>query len=192
MSQPVYLVRHGQSEWNVLRRTQGKIAHPRLTPLGRDQAAGAAAVIAADLLPESGSVARIISSDLVRAVETAAILAERLGCEVTLDRRLREQDLGALEGRSYDEMSAAAAAADRNDSTSSAGGGESLMDVYERMSAVLKEIRPGEVTVIVSHGDAISAALAHVRGVLPHVADRVVVSNGAVARIDAGLAWLAE
>jgi hypothetical protein len=34
VTHPVYLVRHGQSEWNVLRSTQGQTSHPRLTSLG--------------------------------------------------------------------------------------------------------------------------------------------------------------
>ena len=46
---PVYLVRHGQSEWNVLRLTQGQTPHPRLTGLGREQAARAAELIASDM-----------------------------------------------------------------------------------------------------------------------------------------------
>ena len=44
----IYLVRHGQSEWNLLRRTQGQIPHPQLTDLGRRQASAAAQAIRAD------------------------------------------------------------------------------------------------------------------------------------------------
>ena len=44
MPHPVYLVRHGQSQWNLRRLTQGQTAHPPLTDLGRSQSAAAAVI----------------------------------------------------------------------------------------------------------------------------------------------------
>lgn len=190
MTRPVYLVRHGQSEWNVLRLTQGQTSHPRLTPLGRRQAERAAALIGADLAGRP--VTRILSSDLVRAVETAEVLGAVLRAPVGLDARLREQHLGELEGRGYDETWAAAAAHDWSDPTLPVAGGESPAQVHDRLGAVLAEVSThgGDVTVLVSHGDAIRAAVAHLTGVAPHEAPWVEVANGAVARVDGGIAWL--
>lgn len=191
VNHPVYLVRHGQSEWNVLRRTQGQTVHPRLTALGRDQASAAASRIARDL--GAVRVDRIRTSDLVRAAETAAILQDRLGGVVSTDARLREQHLGALEGRGYEETWAAADAHDWSDPTLPVAGGESLMDVHDRMAAALAAVDPGEVTVLVSHGDAIRVAVAHLQGVKPHEAEWVDVRNGAVARVAPGtgvVTWL--
>lgn len=190
MGQPVYLVRHGQSEWNVRRLTQGQTSHPPLTALGRTQAARAARLVAADVAARGVAADTIVSSDLVRAVETARILGEVLDAPVTLDARLREQHLGTLEGRGYDETWAAAEAIDWSDPAQPIAGGESLMDVHGRMSAVLGSVDPTLVTVLVSHGDAIRAAIAHLKGVGPHEADWVEVPNGAVARIDGGITWL--
>jgi probable phosphoglycerate mutase len=190
VKQPVYLVRHGQSEWNVRRLTQGQTAHPPLTGLGREQAARAARLLVADVAARDTAVRRIVSSDLVRAVETAQVLGEALGAPVTLDPRLREQHLGALEGRGYDETWAAAEAFDWSDPTLPIAGGESLMDVHLRMADVLGSVDPTGVTVLVSHGDAIRAAVAHLHGVAPHEADWVDVPNGAVARVDDGITWL--
>jgi probable phosphoglycerate mutase len=190
VKQPVYLVRHGQSEWNVRRLTQGQTAHPPLTGLGREQAARAARLLVADLAARDTAVRRIVSSDLVRAVETAQVLGEALGAPVTLDPRLREQHLGALEGRGYDDTWAAAEAFDWSDPTLPIAGGESLMDVHLRMADVLGSVDPTAVTVLVSHGDAIRAAVAHLHGVAPHEADWVDVPNGAVARVDDGITWL--
>jgi probable phosphoglycerate mutase len=191
--QPVYLVRHGQSEWNLLRLTQGQTAHPRLTALGREQAGTAAELVAADLANGGHSAARIVSSDLARAVQTADILAQRLGGERSCDIRLREQDLGELEGRSYDETWSAATEFDWSDPTQPIAGGESQRDVYHRMGAALDDIRSAEeATVLVSHGDAIRAAVAYLRGMKPEDSDWVEVPNGAVARIDGGLRWLAQ
>jgi len=186
---PTYLVRHGQSEWNVLRLTQGQTAHPRLTQLGSAQAAEAAALIGADLAARGLTGPRIVSSDLTRAVETAQVLADHLGSRVELDPRLREQHLGDLEGRSYEETWRVAETIDWTDPWSPVAGGECLMQVHERMAAVIADHRAG-VTILVSHGDAIRAAIAHLAGVLPHQAPWVEVPNGAVARVDDGVTWL--
>lgn len=188
VTHPVYLVRHGESEWNVLRVTQGQIGHPRLTARGREQAAAAATLIAADLAGRP--VDRIVTSDLVRAVETAQILAHRFGTAPVCDARLREQHLGRLEGRPYEESFAAAEAIDWSDPTLPIAGGESLMEVYERLGAVLDEVDPDEVTILVSHGDSIRSALAYLSGIRPNEADWVVVDNGAVVRIDGQVTWL--
>jgi probable phosphoglycerate mutase len=131
-----------------------------------------------------------VSSDLVRAVETAQIIGEAHGVPVTLDARLREQHLGDLEGRGYDETWAAAEAIDWSDPTQPIAGGESLMEVYARISAVLRSVDPTVVTVLVSHGDAIRTAIAYLDGVKPHEAAWVDVPNGSVARIDDGITWL--
>ena len=187
---PTYLVRHGQSEWNVRRLTQGQTAHPRLTPLGSAQAAQAAALLAADLTARGVAGPRIVSSDLTRAVETAQVLADHLGSEIDLDPRLREQHLGDLEGRSYEETWQVAESIDWTDPWSPVAGGECLMDVHDRMAAAIADHRAAGVTILVSHGDAIRAAIAHLDGVLPHQAPWVEVPNGAVARVDQGVTWL--
>lgn len=189
--QPVYLVRHGQSVWNVRRLTQGQTLHPELTELGRTQAARAAKRIAGDLGDGSPGVGRILTSDLNRAVATAEVIAARLGAPVIQDVRLREQHLGSLEGRSYEETWAAAEAHDWSDPTLPIAGGESVMGVHDRMAAVLDELDPDVVTVLVSHGDAIRAALSYLAGVAPHRAAWVEVPNGAVARLTGSAAvWL--
>ncbi|MFZ5870242.1 MAG: histidine phosphatase family protein [Actinomycetota bacterium] len=192
MSHPVYLVRHGQSEWNLARLTQGQTAHPRLTDLGRRQAAEAAETIASDAARLGLGVGRLVTSDLTRAVETADIIAARLGATPTYDARLREQHLGALQGRRYEETWAAAGTLDWSDPTQPVCGGESPMDVYERMGAVLDGLDRSAVTVLVSHGDSIRAAVAHLNGVKPDEADWVDVPNGAVARVHDAVTWLGE
>jgi probable phosphoglycerate mutase len=84
------VVRHGQSEWNAIGRWQGH-ADPPLSELGRRQAYVASAAI--------GAVDGIVSSDLLRAAETAAIIAQQLGVgPVVVDQRLRERDVGQWTG----------------------------------------------------------------------------------------------
>jgi len=192
VTSPLYLVRHGESEWNVLRLTQGQTMQPRLTSRGREQARQAAQRIADDLAASGLGADLVLTSDLARAVETAEILADVLGCELQLDARLREQHLGTLEGRSYDETFAIADTIDWSTADQPVAGGESLRQVYDRMAAVLASTDPGCVTILVSHGDAIRAALAHLQDVQPHRAGWVEVPNGAVARIarDAVIVWV--
>jgi probable phosphoglycerate mutase len=137
VTHPVYVVRHGQSEWNVRRLTQGQTAHPPLTAVGRSQSSAAAGLIAADIGALGLAADRLISSDLTRAIETAEVIGHRLELTVESDPRLRERHLGELEGRSYEETWAAAESFDWSDPTQPIAGGESLMDVYERMAAVL-------------------------------------------------------
>jgi 2,3-bisphosphoglycerate-dependent phosphoglycerate mutase len=186
----IYLVRHGQSEWNVLQLTQGQSPHPRLTPLGRRQAAAAAVAIRADL--DDRRVAAIVSSDLARAVETAGILADTLAAPVRLDRRLREQALGELEGVGYDQTFAAAASLDLTDPDLRLGGGESAREVSARVADAFAHLDGGGISVVVSHGDTMRSALGLIAGFAPGAAPWVEVPNGGVVVIegDRPVRWL--
>lgn len=174
----LYLVRHGESEWNLLRRTQGALAHPALTSKGREQSRAAAVSIAADC--DGNDETSILSSDLVRAVETAHTIKEIAGGRLTLDARLREQGYGELEGRSYSETETALAKVDRV--TSALPGGESVRVVRDRMRGVIDELDPDQVTVIVGHGDALRILLDDLIG----SRSRIVAPawpNGSVVRV---------
>jgi probable phosphoglycerate mutase len=92
----ILLVRHGQSEWNAVGRWQGQ-ADPPLSDLGRRQAQVAAKSI--------GAVDAVFASDLVRAADTAAILAAELGVgPVVIDPDLRERDAGEWSGLTRAEI----------------------------------------------------------------------------------------
>ena len=192
MHAPVYLVRHGQSEWNLLRLTQGQTPHPRLTPLGREQASNAADLLAADLARSGFRSARLVSSDLVRAVETAQVVGERLGLVADLDPRLREQGLGDLEGLSHEHSWAWAEQHDWTDPELPVPGGESPADVRRRLASFLADRDPTVPTIAVSHGDAIRAAIAHLAGHAFADAPWIEVPNGSVARWDCDLGWLTD
>jgi broad specificity phosphatase PhoE len=82
------LIRHGQSEFNAVysvQRVDPGIPDPRLTELGRAQAAEAAAALAGQ------DVRRLIASPYTRALETAEIIAERLGLPIEIDPLVRER-----------------------------------------------------------------------------------------------------
>ncbi len=92
----VLLVRHGQSEWNAVGRWQGQ-ADPPLSEVGRKQARSAASSI--------GAVDAVFASDLQRATETAAIIADELGVgPVVVDPDLRERDAGEWSGLTRPEI----------------------------------------------------------------------------------------
>ncbi|SDO24419.1 probable phosphoglycerate mutase [Nakamurella panacisegetis] len=166
----LHLVRHGQSTWNLIGLVQGQTAHPELTELGRDQAVRAATRLA-DL-----PIVRLLTSDLVRAAQTAEIIGAAIGVRPQATALLREQDVGDLEGRPSDDAAlaweAAAQALDVYGDPIGAvdvrpGGGESLRDVLARVTALLASPwiteAAGDV-VLVSHGDTIRVMLAHLLG----------------------------
>jgi broad specificity phosphatase PhoE len=93
----VLLWRHGRTSWNVEHRFQGQ-SDPPLDDVGRAQAVVAARLLAA-YAPDA-----LVSSDLVRAVQTARPLADLLGQPVVLDPRLRERSLGRWEGLTREEV----------------------------------------------------------------------------------------
>lgn len=91
-------VRHGQSEWNALGRWQGQ-ADPPLSDLGRTQARLAAASISAASTRVAAPVIGIVTSTLVRALETATIISDKLGVHpIHLERDLVERDAGEWSG----------------------------------------------------------------------------------------------
>lgn len=92
----VLVIRHGQSEWNALRRWQGQ-ADPPLTDLGRLQAAHAGQHV--------GAVDAIVASDLERSRMTAEIIAELIGIgPVEIDPGFKERDAGEWQGLTPDEI----------------------------------------------------------------------------------------
>lgn len=141
-------MRHGQSEWNAIGRWQGW-ADPPLSSLGRRQSK-----LAGEGLP---GIEVVVSSDLRRAVDTAALMAEPLGLEVSaVEPRLRERDVGAWTGLTRAEIErrwpeALAVMADPP-------GGENAATVVARASAAVAQLAStyaGEVVLAVTHGGVI-------------------------------------
>jgi glucosyl-3-phosphoglycerate phosphatase len=147
------LVRHGQTAWNLAERAQGH-ADISLDETGREQARSVAPVLAA-MRP-----ARLWSSDLARARETAAYVAEAAGLPVVTDPRLREYDVGLRSGLTLTEF------AERfpdeyvswlaDDKTRLVPGEESTEQVRDRVVPALEDclaaLESGESGVVVLHG----------------------------------------
>jgi len=171
------LVRHGQSEWNAEGRMQGQTAHVPLTALGHRQAAAAAERLAA-LRPRA-----LVSSDLLRAVETAEHCGRATGLPVTTTPALREQGYGVLEGRPSRELWDVV---DWTDPHWAADGGESLAQLHARVAEYLQRLRaapPADVVALVTHGDTIRAAQAVAAGLGPEGMPARTPHNGSVTEL---------
>ena len=143
----LFLLRHGRTEWNAQRRFQGQ-ADPPLDEVGRMQAYEVAGLVAA-LRPD-----RIVSSDLVRALETAQIVASTVPMPVTVDARLRERSLGHWEGLTRDQVQSTYPdefADWRAGRDISRRGGETRDEVAARALAAFTEQAPVETSVLVTH-----------------------------------------
>jgi probable phosphoglycerate mutase len=184
MARPLILllVRHGQSEWNAAGLLQGQAAHVPLTPLGHEQAEGAARELAG-LAPGA-----MLSSDLRRAVQTAEHCARATGLPFTTTPALREQGYGVLEGRPSRELWDVV---DWTDPHWSAEGGESLAQLHARVAGLLAGLvarPPAAVVALVTHGDTIRAAQAVAAGLGPADLPAVTPHNGTVTRLELGAA----
>ncbi|MGC0142244.1 histidine phosphatase family protein [Pseudactinotalea sp. Z1732] len=164
MSATILFWRHGQTDYNAQGRLQGQVDIP-LNEVGRAQA-----LAAAPALSQIEPVA-IISSDLMRARDTAEYLAERTGVAVSTDARLRERNFGAWEGLTHEEMRAgwADAFAVWRDGGHPAGiGAETRSALGQRVAQAAAEAsagyEEGGVVVLVAHGAAISAGLVALLG----------------------------
>jgi broad specificity phosphatase PhoE len=91
------LWRHGETDFNVARRIQGQL-DSKLTPVGISQARRAARWLA-ELQP-----AVLMTSDLSRAGDTAAVLAAETGIPLRVDKRLRETNCGMWQGLTHAEV----------------------------------------------------------------------------------------
>ncbi len=95
----IFLMRHGETAWNHLGLYQGH-GDPPLSQ------AGAAQIRVAAGHPQLHKAQAIITSPLLRACQSAAILAEQLGLPASEDRRLMELSYGQWEGLSQPEVKA--------------------------------------------------------------------------------------
>ena len=159
----ILLARHGESDWNRDGRWQGHADRP-LTTNGHRQA-----VVLADRLG-SLQLAAVYASDLVRARETARVVAERLELSVTVRRDLREVDVGSWTGLDWDTIEAR-----YPDGLTRWLAGRTGWDdgeTYTRMAsrvidcvAAIGASHPDESVLVVAHGGPIRAVRAHALGI---------------------------
>ena len=149
----IYLVRHGQTEFNRERRIQGHVDSP-LTELGVRQAHAVGRLLR-DLIREPMGW-RIVSSPLGRAHATAELISQRLGgLPVELDDRLKEMSWGAHDGRLRSDLEAEHPETfGKTGWAFDAGSGETYEAVAERVGDWLASLppEPERRVIAVSHG----------------------------------------
>ena len=156
------LVRHGESEGNVTRVfTTTPLTLP-LTPLGREQARDAAAVIRKVAHPRI-----VIASPYVRARDTGEIIAKELGLPFEIRAGLHERETGQFAGRPYEAILEADGYDPARPWVWIPPGGESYEHVRNRVGPILDEIVarfPDDDVAVVSHGGVMVAMWAHMTG----------------------------
>jgi len=166
----VVLLRHGPTAWSEEGRFAGTTDLP-LTPAGREATPGVRS-----RLPET---ARVVTSTLVRARETAALLGFPAA---EADPRLRERDYGDFEGLTTAEIRAASPEWDVW--ADDVPGGEPLADLVARVDEVVAEARESdEVLLLVSHAHWIRMFAARWLGLPPDRAALFRLDTLGIARL---------
>ncbi len=198
----LWLVRHGESTWNVAGLAQGHNDEAELTDRGLRQAAEAAAQFG------YRPVRAIYASDLRRAQQTAAAFTAVLGLPVHFDARLRERCLGVLEGTAHKTIRPSDlghGAGRLFDPDARPAGGESVRDLYLRAAEFCDDLaaglrdpslrdagdtlpgltkRDGDVLVI-AHGGTVRVLDAYLHGVPVDQMTWRPVDNATIVRIPA-------
>lgn len=186
----LWLMRHGESRWNREGRAQGQAAAPGLTARGREQVRQSADRWAWSPAAPVGATApaAVLSSDLLRARQSAEILADRLGLTALVDRRWRERSLGSAEGMPapLDPLLTGIGNGQVVDVDAAPPGGESLRQLAVRVSdalAAATALASNGGLIVVTHGGVIRVALALLGGLdLQHM-DWRPFGNAQVVRV---------
>lgn len=187
MVRSLTLLRHGRTSYNAEGRFQGQVDVP-LDELGEAQARAVAMHLAG-----SSTVARIVSSDLRRAAQTAQALSDAADVAVEFDSALREISVGDWEGHTRDEIAqmwpdeldAWLAGVDMRPP-----GGESRDEsatrVYNAITRLADESGADTDLVVVAHGAVIRGATEMLLG-MEHGEGRLgVLTNCTYARLSPG------
>lgn len=182
----MYLVLHGQTEWNSQGRVQGHLNSP-LTELGRKQAAAVGRIL------RGKQISGIVSSPLGRTIETARIIAAELGFDTRAiheDELLKEVSLGQWEGLTHAEVEARwperLAGSSRHDWYFRSPDGEAYADVAERLGAWLRSNASHENLVVVTHGVASRVLRGLYAGLAVDAALQLEIARDAVCHLNGG------
>lgn len=177
----VYIVRHGQTDWNREGRIQGGTDNP-LNATGREQAASMAKLL------EDVKIDAVYVSSHLRAKQTAAVFEGRSVIE-PMDN-LRERFFGKFEGGNDKDTTTVADWNKRRFAwTDDMEGGETLESQSRRAEAALKAIRDkhknGGTIVIVGHGGINPLLVSHLLGVPPQEgASAINQGNDEIYRVE--------
>lgn len=176
------LIRHGETNGNRIAQVMGKSPVP-LNEKGREQAQRVADWV------RSFSIDHVYTSPVLRAYQTAEIIARLSKLEPKKEEALTEVDYGEWEGRNYKDFP--------NDTFfykliedpahTAFPGGESLGDVQKRGVELihrLSEKHGDETVVLVSHGDPIRSIVAYFMGVPLTEFRKIRIDNGSISALE--------
>ena len=149
----IYIVRHGETDWNRQGRYQGTTDVP-LNQVGRDQAKACARAL------EEVHFDRVVSSPLERAFVTAQTICHKRELDIQVDDRLKEFNFGHWETKQVDEIEALWPGMIHSMYQEPANiripGGETFQDLQVRAWAGLKDqidrAEDGETILVTAHG----------------------------------------
>lgn len=184
----LFLTRHGETEWNRLRKTQGT-NDIGLTDLGRIQAKKLG-----KRLKEMNIIDAIYCSDLSRARETAEIIGAELKIEPIADKLLREVSFGNWEGLTTAEIEIkypGQLARWRCELSFSPKGGESLLSVHNRISRFFEKLKEKHQdhdsnVLIVSHAATTKVIMLSIMGIPLNLLTRFKISQAGLSLIEVG------
>jgi len=159
----VFIIRHGITDWHVERRVLGH-RDIGLNRTGLLQAQSVAVALA------DVTIGEIIASPLLRAVQTAEILAEKSGGAITRDPRLSDFRVGNWEGMSYDDLEAREdyKKFNANPLVEKLPSGEGLHQIRDRaigaIDQALSDAPTGENIAVITHAGIARVILGHYLG----------------------------
>ncbi|NMC14750.1 MAG: histidine phosphatase family protein [Chloroflexi bacterium] len=161
----ITLLRHGESEGNAKGYHQGQTNFP-LSPKGREQAEA----LAQYWFQEQVTFDKIISSPLLRALQTAEIIAQRLNMPIEQNPLWMERDAGMVSGLHHTIAQEKYPEPDHVTPYDPFGiNGESQWDVYVRAAKAVQDLlrRPPGKYLIVSHGGLLDMFMYAILGITP-------------------------
>jgi probable phosphoglycerate mutase len=180
----IFVIRHGQTEWNLARRMQGRLDSP-LTREGAEQAHTHGL-----LLKKLGTIEEMFVSPSGRTRETAYILNSYVRARLHYSEALLERDVGAWSGLTVEELEDAYPRAwqERLEDPfyHRPPDGENLADMGDRCEAFIQQMLDGPATgvALVTHQIMSRVIVGRLMGLTPAQTIRVIHPNQALYRIE--------
>ncbi|MBI4209120.1 MAG: histidine phosphatase family protein [Deltaproteobacteria bacterium] len=176
------LIRHGEADGNRTAQVMGHAPIP-LNAKGREQAKKVAELIS------SFQIDHLFSSPILRALQTAEIIAKGLKLKIAVEKALQEVHYGDWEGRYYHELPQDAFYCQlvADPIHTAFPGGESLGDVQARGVKLVEQFSKkfsDQTIALVSHGDPIRGIVAHYLNIPLSDFRKIRIDNGSISTLE--------